>query len=179
MHEKDASVARGLKFRRFFSEMFVVGDVDDAVRRATEAYSMNCMKLYRQLQPVPEALEFAKLASESHVISGTDDVELKEVFHIHNLDNLFRSVRGSPTTKNKHLTDIMQECGVDQSHVLFVGDGFTDFKTAKSLNVHFCFLSCMTDWKEHSTIMHGATNVTQCQTWNDILERVAVKTPQP
>ena len=85
----------------------------------------------------------------------------------------FNQICGSPTTKIEHLSKILKDTKIDPNDVLFIGDGWTDFKTSKALGCHFCFLEAMSDWARNVEQMEGDEEiVTRCQTWEDVLSRV-------
>ena len=75
--------------------------------------------------------------------------------------------------KIEHLSKILKDTKIDPNDVLFIGDGWTDFKTSKALGCHFCFLEAMSDWARNVEQMEGDEEiVTRCQTWEDVLSRV-------
>ena len=53
---------------------------------------------------------------------------------------------------------------------MFIGDGFTDFKTSRNFGVNFCFLEQMSDWKKNVEQMQGHEDmVTRYKHWDDML----------
>eukprot|EP00299_Pterocystis_sp_00344_P013506 c6623_g1_i3.p1 GENE.c6623_g1_i3~~c6623_g1_i3.p1 ORF type:complete len:182 (+),score=26.17 c6623_g1_i3:1-546(+) len=107
LHTRDASVAREIKFGYFFKNIYPVEDVERAIQEAVKGYVKECDLVYDSLEPLPEALELARICSHAHVVSGTAEAELQIVFQNHKIDQLFRSIRGTPTKKQTHITDII------------------------------------------------------------------------
>ena len=173
-HLSDVSVSRFVKFTHFFTDMYHVdgASVDTLVEKALATFSSQCLALYSQLNPVEEALSLAERAPVSCVISGGAQTELAHVFKEHNIHLHFYKILGSPVTKEIHLQELFNETGIAPDETLFIGDGFTDFKTARKFGTHFCFLKQMSDWKDYETEMEGATNVTRCEHWSDVLKRI-------
>eukprot|EP00945_MAST-04E_sp_MAST-4E-sp1_P000213 g213.t1 len=93
----------------------------------------------------------------------------------HGIDGHFDEILGSPITKDVHLERIFTELhtNIAPEETLFIGDGFTDFKTARKMNTHFCFLKQMTDWKNYEQDMGSDIgNQTICDHWDDVLGRI-------
>lgn len=73
-----------------------------------------------------------------------------------------------------HLERILQATGVKPEEVLFVGDGWTDYKTALNAGTQFVFLKEMSDWEDAAEKMVGApVDYTVVETWKELLDRVA------
>ena len=66
---------------------------------------------------------------------------------------------------------VLRETGTDPSHAMFIGDGWTDFKTAQACGVHFVLLREMSDWAAVAEQTRGAANVSVCATWAEITAR--------
>ena len=160
LHLSDVSVSRFVKFRRFFADVLpeaarpALGNgeeggsaVERLVARALDGYSRNCLKLYEELTPVPEALRFVQACQRKpFVCSGGAQTELQHVFAHHNIRDHFDQILGSPTTKIEHMREIMTATQIAPEDILFIGDGWTDFKTSMAVGSHFCFLTQMSDW---------------------------------
>ena len=68
---------------------------------------------------------------------------------------------------------ILEETGATASEVLFVGDGWTDYKTALEFGTRFVFLQEMSDWGDAAEKMAGAPeDYTVVGTWQELLDRV-------
>ena len=176
LHLSDVSVSRFVKFTQFFDGILHDSDAESKTKAALSGYSAHCMNLYKDLTPETGAMHFVEHAlpsSHTYVISGGAQVELNEVFQYHHIANKFNRICGSPTIKMEHLTEILNETKIKPEEVLFVGDGWTDFKTSKAIGCHFCFLSIMSDWKDNIEQMAGDEEmVTRCETWDDISGRI-------
>jgi phosphoglycolate phosphatase-like HAD superfamily hydrolase len=176
LHLSDVSVSRFVKFTAFFKDILNDPDSETKTTAALEGYSTNCMKLYKELTPEKGAMKFVDQSPTSptltFVISGGAQTELNQVFQIHGIRDKFHKICGSPITKIEHLSEIIKETNIDPTQILFIGDGWTDFKTSKHIGCHFCFLKEMSDWKDNVQQMNGYEEmVTRCDTWDDILKR--------
>ena len=177
LHLSDVSVSRWVKFNTFFRDMMGLDEetCEKNVRAALDGYSSNCMKLYSELTPVKGALEFLAQTdpAATFVISGGAQTELLDVFESKGIAGNFAEIRGSPRTKIDHLQEILIGTGVSPDQVLFIGDGWTDFKCSKHHGVHFAFLKEMSDWEKHAEQMKGHESmVTECDSWKHLLARI-------
>ena len=193
LHLSDVSVSRFVKFQTFFSEVLPPAarpelcpeasgqqtSVERLVELALDGYSRNCLKLYEALAPVPAAVQFVKACRRKpFVCSGGAQTELAHVFAHHKIRSLFDEVLGSPTTKIEHMQRVMSDTQVAPKDILFIGDGWTDFKTSMAIGAHFCFLTEMSDWADATQqIAEGLAaapqqSITRCSSWEALLARV-------
>lgn len=74
-----------------------------------------------------------------------------------------------------HLERILQQTGVKPEEVLFVGDGWTDYKTALSAGTRFVFLTEMSDWADApEKMVEAPADFTVVDSWQEVLDRVVV-----
>jgi len=177
-HRATGGVSRYLKIERFFYEMHPLPDASGRMRRALDRFASFCERGYERMRPRPEALAFAELmggSSRVHVVSGSDEAELRRVFDAADLRHRFSEVHGSPVGKKTHLARIAAEAGVALDRCLFVGDGWGDWDTATTLDVPFIFLSEMTEWDEGKATVARATDVepiAEATSWDELLHAV-------
>lgn len=175
-HRATGGVSRYLKLERFFREMHVVAEPELQLRRALERFSEYCERGYDRMRARPEALAFAALmggAARVHVVSGSDEAELRRVFDAADLRPCFKEIHGSPVIKKAHITRICHEAGVAPARCLFVGDGWGDWDTATSLGVPFVFLAEMSEWESARESLAGAgvdDRVSEAPTWASLLQ---------
>jgi phosphoglycolate phosphatase-like HAD superfamily hydrolase len=177
-HRATGGVSRYLKLERFFREMVPVADLESAMARALARFSEFCERGYGRLSPRSEALAFAALyggAERVHVVSGSDEAELRRLFERADLRHRFAEIHGSPVTKKAHFKRIAAETGVALDRCLFVGDGWGDYDTAVWLSVPFVFLSEMSEWDLGEHTLSQADEraaLSQVASW-DLLLRAA------
>jgi len=137
-----------------------------------------CVDLYATLSPRPEALQLAALFPTVYVVSGGSQDELRAVFNTAGIAGRFAEICGSPTGKPEHIRRILVKTGLTPGDCLFVGDGFTDFKTSQAVGCEFVFLSEMSDWHRAEEQMHGVVaGVSRCASWGDLLARIRRLSP--
>lgn len=174
-HRATGGVSRYLKIDRFFREMHPVADVDVHTRRALVRFSEFCERGYERMRPRPEALAFADLMggpARVHVVSGSDQAELRRVFESAGVREHFAEIWGSPVGKKAHLSRIAAEAEVPLSRCLFVGDGWGDWDAATTLGVPFVYLSEMSEWDDGKATIARApatARIAEAPTWDSLL----------
>jgi phosphoglycolate phosphatase-like HAD superfamily hydrolase len=89
--------------------------------------------------------------SRSFVVSGADEVELREILSLRGLASEFDGVFGSPRSKVQILTELAATETLGSSAV-FLGDSRYDHETAVQLGIDFIFVSqCseLADWPRY------------------------------
>lgn len=75
-----------------------------------------------------------------HIVSGSEQTELREVLAERGDAPLFGRILGSPTSKPEHLASLLAEEGVVPSAMLFVGDAEADFRAASATGCNFIYM---------------------------------------
>ena len=81
--------------------------------------------------------ELAVQRTPCYVASGTPQKELETIVSGHNLEHYFRSVHGTPDTKEKILTSIRDQLQTAAENILMVGDGFSDYRASREAGTQF------------------------------------------
>lgn len=178
-HQQTGGISRYAKLERFFTEMCPVDDVDKAVAQALRRFGEFSRRAYDDLTPRSEALRFAAAVSaeeRGYVVSGSDQVELRDVFEAKGISDRFVEILGSPTDKPTHLRRVLAERHVPAERALFIGDGRGDFDCADELGVWFVFLAEMSDWSDGRQVVGDAqtrfatrgVGAAVAETWRDL-----------
>jgi phosphoglycolate phosphatase-like HAD superfamily hydrolase len=171
-HQEHGGLSRYAKFEYFFRELHPVDDVPKATEAALQRFAELSVQGYAELAPRAEALEFAEQMGGTrsvHVVSGSDQAELRRVFDGHGIRQCFAEVLGSPTHKREHMKRLLDEQGVHARSALMVGDGRTDFESARALGVPFVYLAEMSEWRAAARMLDGASLVRTADSWSSLL----------
>jgi phosphoglycolate phosphatase-like HAD superfamily hydrolase len=71
------------------------------------------------------------------VSSGTPQDEMRRIVEKKHLNKYFKSVLGSPDTKETHINKVLSEYNISKEDALFIGDATTDRDAAKNTGIHF------------------------------------------
>lgn len=121
----------------FFSEyLSYSGNVDVLKTKLLNNFSMCCQTLYQTAEITPGFIEFIEsLDGSKYVASGSAQDELREVFKKRGIYKYFKDVLGSPTPKQKLLSDILS---IERNKkVVMIGDAISDLEAAEQNNCQF------------------------------------------
>jgi phosphoglycolate phosphatase-like HAD superfamily hydrolase len=175
-HRATGGVSRYLKLEHFFRDLHPVPDVPPRMERALARFTEYCERGYERMRPRPEALAFAEIVGgpeRVHVVSGSDQAELRRVFDAADIRHRFAEIHGSPLGKRTHLLRICAERHVDPRQTLFVGDGWGDWEAATALEIPFVFLSEMSEWQDGKATIGRAepsAAVAEAAGWDELLQ---------
>ena len=179
-HKAHGGISRFVKFRRFFQTLptqktLTVETLNTLVSGACQRFGQICRQAYEDSQPIGEAIEFAKMFGPDRiaVVSGGAQDELRDVFELHGIDDLFRCVLGSPTKKVEHITDLLEGLQLRPDEVVFIGDGFGDYDACQHTGVPFVYLQQYSEWQAATSQLYVGDelrpNVFWCDTWTRLL----------
>jgi phosphoglycolate phosphatase-like HAD superfamily hydrolase len=72
-----------------------------------------------------------------HIVSGSDQTELRELCISLEIDHFFKSIHGSPTPKNDLVKMIIEKHNYEPDSGILIGDSINDYEAAKVNNLHF------------------------------------------
>ena len=103
-------------------------------------YGKRCISLYENAATCAGVLELLERLGDitKYIASGSDQLELREVFKTRNIDHFFSSVFGSPRQKSDLVYDICSRHQFERT--LMIGDAHADYEAAKSSNIDFLFI---------------------------------------
>ncbi len=164
-------------FRHFYTQIQPLQAPERAIEAALARFSALSQAAYAQLTPLPSALAFAGAfdgPQRVFVVSGSDQAELRGVFERHGLTDRFADVLGSPKTKPEHFQATLEARGLSGAQALMIGDGQTDFESAKALNVPFIFLEPHSHWTSARRVLseENALPVRIAPSWETLLSWV-------
>lgn len=111
-------------------------DIEKTKHSILSAYSSQCKTLYLSANITPGFIELIeKLQGTKYVASGSEQEELREVFHARGLDKYFTGIYGSPTKKTELVSNILQIA--DTNNAIMLGDAISDFEAAEENEIDF------------------------------------------
>lgn len=152
-HRRNGGLSRFEKFGHFFSSILKCEQPSERIARALEKFSSSVLKeldhcaIDSGLFPLMERIP---AAARRIVISGGDQIELRDVLERRELSGLFQDVFGSPETKNAIINREIAT-GVISKPTIFIGDSRLDYETAAAFDIDFVFIAHWTqfdDWKD-------------------------------
>lgn len=153
-HVKNGGISRYVKFEHFLNEIVPSDARGPGLDELLESYAQNVQSGLFECDVAPGLRELRKASGEARwlIASGGDQNELKDVFSVRGLDDMFNGgIFGSPDTKDDILA---RELGEEEqsASILFVGDSRYDHVVSQKFGLDFVFVNQWTefgDWKSY------------------------------
>ena len=140
-HRNNGGLSRYVKFRYFFEEIRGESISDEKIIGWARKFSM----IMRQLLVNPdllikETLKYVKKNYKDipmHIVSGSDQEELRYLCKEMHIDSYFTSIHGSPKPKTQWVTEILDEYQYQPESCFLIGDSRNDFEAAMDNQMDF------------------------------------------
>jgi len=140
-HRRNGGLSRYVKFRYFFEDIRSESITKEEVNIWADKFSKIMMQLLINSDLlIQETLNFIKANTEKykmHIVSGSDQTELRKICESLDIAKYFNSIHGSPTPKNDLVADLLQTHSYDKSTCLLIGDSKNDFEASKINGIQF------------------------------------------
>ncbi len=140
-HRQNGGLSRYVKFRYFFEVIRNETITEPEVLTLAEEFSQVMRKeLLNMKLLIHDSIAFVKENYQDykmHVVSGSDQNELRYLCQQLQLDPYFISIHGSPTPKKQLVSDLLREFEYPPETVAFIGDSINDWEAASSNKVDF------------------------------------------
>jgi len=140
-HQDNGGLSRYVKFRYFFEDIRGESITEAQVKIWAEKFSKIMMELL--IKPdllIQETLNFIKANAHNfnmHIVSGSDQTELRHICKSLDIAHYFNSIHGSPTPKNNLVATLLEEHTYDKSSCLLIGDSKNDYEASKVNGIYF------------------------------------------
>ncbi len=140
-HLKNGGLSRYVKFRYFFERIRNRTVSDEEIDEWSEKFSKVMKKeLIKPELLINDSLRFIEKNHqdyEMHIVSGSDQKELRYLCSKLGIDVFFKSINGSPTPKIKLVQDLLFNNSYTKEETLLIGDSINDYDAAVSNNIDF------------------------------------------
>src|SRR5690554_3944199 len=124
-HRKNGGLSRYVKFRYFFEEIRKEPITDEEVNTWALRFSeIMLSSLKDKSLLISETVDFIKNNHQHyamHIVSGSDQTELRALCKSLEIDQYFKSIHGSPTPKNDLVKNILEEHAYDPAKAVLIG----------------------------------------------------------
>ena len=140
-HHNNGGLSRYVKFKYFFEEIRKENISDLQVQELSRNFSIIMLDLL--VNPdllITETLTFVKSEYNKinmHIVSGSDQAELRNICRRLGIDSYFKSILGSPTPKNKLVNQLIESNKYNQEECVLVGDSINDYEAAIANKIKF------------------------------------------
>jgi HAD superfamily hydrolase (TIGR01549 family) len=140
-HNKNGGLSRYVKIK-FFYEKLLSQDIssDEVNKIANDFSSIMRQQLTSKKYLIEKTIEFIKNNYKKynfHIVSGSDQNELRFLCKELSIDKYFISIYGSPIRKNDLVKNLLIEEKYQQNEIILIGDSINDYEASKENNIDF------------------------------------------
>jgi phosphoglycolate phosphatase-like HAD superfamily hydrolase len=140
-HKQNGGLSRYVKFRYFFEH---VRGEEVSEKEVNEWAAKSSIIMLNSLKDktllIPETNDFIEknyLNYKMHIVSGSDQSELRELCKSLEIEHFFKSIHGSPTPKKKWVKELIEKHRYDPNECVLIGDSFNDWEAASTSQINF------------------------------------------
>lgn len=140
-HRKNGGLSRYVKIRYFFEELLGQSITEEDVLKYAQKFSVLMRKeLTNPKNLILDSVAFIKQNYQNynfHIVSGSDQEELRFLNKELGIDRYFISIHGSPTPKKQLVADLIRKHQYEIGNTCLIGDSINDYEAAEFNNIHF------------------------------------------
>ncbi|KGL64360.1 HAD family hydrolase [Polaribacter sp. Hel1_85] len=140
-HNLNGGLSRYVKIRYFYEEILEKKITEDEVLKYAENFSLLMKEeLVNPNNLILDSVNFIKNNYKNynfHIVSGSDQNELRFLCKELNLDLFFLSIHGSPTPKKQLVNLLLKKYNYNLSNTCLIGDSINDFEAADYNSIGF------------------------------------------
>ncbi len=140
-HRQNGGLSRYVKFRFFYEKVLKQEVTEERIQELAISFSviMKSLLVNPQLL-IEDSLNFIKSNYQNynmHIVSGSDQNELRFLCSEMNLSQYFNSIHGSPTPKNILVKQLIEENNYLKNDCILIGDSINDYDAAVNNGIDF------------------------------------------
>jgi len=140
-HRQNGGLSRYVKIRYFYNDLLGQEISEQEVKEYADKFSeVMKIELVKKDYLIQNTLEFIKNNSKKynlHIVSGSDELELVFLCKELEISCYFKSIHGSPTSKEKLVRGVLQHNNYVESETILIGDSINDYDAAKANSINF------------------------------------------
>jgi HAD superfamily hydrolase (TIGR01549 family) len=138
-HRKNGGWSRFVKIEYFFKEILKEDVSQKRIIEFAEKFS-KIMKeeLTKKKYLIGETVEFIKNSKHNlHIVSGSEQNELRFLCEKLEISKYFISIHGSPTPKGLLVKNLMKKHTYKKEETILIGDSINDYEASKENDIEF------------------------------------------
>ncbi|GAB2706128.1 HAD family hydrolase [Mucilaginibacter koreensis] len=140
-HKSNGGISRFAKIRYFYQEILKQDITDEKVNDYAAAFSkIMKQRLTNKDLLIAESVAFIKSSYQKynfHVVSASEQSELRYLIEYLNLQPYFKSVHGSPVPKIENVKKVIEENHYNRAETCLIGDSGNDHEASEINGIHF------------------------------------------
>ena len=140
-HRANGGLSRYRKFRYLYEDIRGEQVTDERIQQLAGQFKTIMLKhLINPELLIGETVDYIEThhgQQAMHVVSGSDQAELRQICTSLHIDRYFGSINGSPTPKKTLVGMLLEKHAYDHATVCLVGDSFNDWEAAQTNGIDF------------------------------------------
>jgi HAD superfamily hydrolase (TIGR01549 family) len=138
-HRENGGWSRFVKIRYFFEEIRGEKISDQKIIEMAEVFSEIMQReLTNKKYLISQTLEFLKESKHNlHIVSGSEQNELRFLCQKLEISDFFISIHGSPTPKGKLVSDLIEKHNYKKDETILIGDSINDYQASAENEIEF------------------------------------------
>lgn len=140
-HRENGGLSRFVKIKYFYNQILqkpiTQEKIDDYASKFSE---IMLAKLANRELLIEDSVRFIKKNSRNfnfHIVSGSEQKELRQLAKSLNIENYFLTINGSPTPKKDLVSSILKEHNYRKPETCLIGDSINDYDAAAVNEIQF------------------------------------------
>jgi len=140
-HIQNPGISRYVKFRYLYENILNKSYTENDINLLADTFSKLVAEEILRVPMINGAKEFLEKYYQNndiYVVSGTPEIELKDIVEKRNLKKYFKAIYGAPVFKKEHIANIIKNNSeISRENFYFFGDGSTDYFAANANDIAF------------------------------------------
>tara|TARA_B100001758_G_C18284910_1_gene543729 strand:- start:445 stop:1062 length:618 start_codon:yes stop_codon:yes gene_type:complete len=139
-HKTNGGLSRYVKIKYFFDSILKVELRNNNFKQYLSEYSAYMkVRLIDNNLLINQTIEFIKKSNKKNMflVSASDQEELIFLTKKLSINNFFKEIKGSPTSKHENIKNLILKFGIDKTDTVLIGDSINDFEAAKKNGIKF------------------------------------------
>ena len=140
-HQLNGGLSRYHKFRYFFEVIRQESITEQGVRDLADQFSDYVVQFLSNKELlISDSIQFIEKYHrhiDMHVVSGSDQTELRMLCEKLGIHHYFKTINGSPTPKTKLVQGLLTGNGYNSEEVCLIGDSTNDLEAARDHQLSF------------------------------------------
>lgn len=140
-HKNNGGLSRYVKIRYFYEKLLDKSISREQVDKYAENFSVLMkMELIKEKNLISDSISYIKKNYKKynfHIVSGSDQEELRFLCKKLKISEYFKSIHGSPTPKNQLVSKLLKTYKYDLDKTCLIGDSINDYEAAIHNQIRF------------------------------------------
>ena len=140
-HRKNGGLSRYVKIKYFYDKILNKPITNDQIQEYANNFSILMKeKLIDPSNLIQDSLDFIKVEHNNyqfHIVSGSDQEELRYLCKELKINSFFISIHGSPTPKKQLVRNLLKEYSYQTEETCLIGDSINDYEAAIENKISF------------------------------------------